>query len=88
MKEEMLKEKLAEFLKVALEEMEAEKEETIEQKEEKVVVTITSTNSSIEGTGSAMTLLNGVLALSKALNEQGITDEEIVFALAMKKGIK
>ena len=88
MKEEMLKEKLTEFLKMALEEMEAEKEETIEQKEEKVVVTITSTNSSIEGSGSAMTLLNGVLALSQALNEQGITDEEIVFALAMKKGIK
>ena len=88
MKEEMLKEKLAEFLKVALEEMEAEKEETTEQKEEKVVVTITSTNTSIEGSGSAMTLLNGVLALSQALNEQGITDEEIVFALAMKKGIK
>ena len=88
MKEEMLKEKLTEFLKMALEEMEAEKEETIEQKEEKVVVTITNTNSSIEGTGSAMTLLNGVLALSQALNEQGITDEEIVFALAMKKGIK
>lgn len=79
---------MIELLKKALEEMEAEKEETIEQKEEKVVVTITSTNSSIEGTGNAMTLLNGVLALSKALNEQGITDEEIVLALAMKKGIK
>ena len=79
---------IIEILKKALEEMEAEKEETTEQKEEKVVVTITSTNSSIEGTGNAMTLLNGVLALSQALNEQGITDEEIVFALAMKKGIK
>lgn len=79
---------IIEILKKALEEMEAEKEETTEQKEEKVVVTITSTNSSIEGTGNAMTLLNGVLALSKALNEQGITDEEIVLALAMKKGIK
>lgn len=79
---------MIELLKKALEEMEAEKEETTEQKEEKVVVTITSTNSSIEGTGNAMTLLNGVLALSKALNEQGITDEEIVLALAMKKGIK
>lgn len=79
---------IIELLKKALEEMEAEKEEATEQKEEKVVVTITSTNSSIEGTGNAMTLLNGVLALSQALNEQGITDEEIVFALAMKKGIK
>lgn len=79
---------MIEILKKALEEMEAEKEEATEQKEEKVVVTITSTNSSIEGTGNAMTLLNGVLALSKALNEQGITDEEIVLALAMKKGIK
>lgn len=79
---------MIELLKKALEEMEAEKEEATEQKEEKVVVTITSTNSSIEGTGNAMTLLNGVLALSQALNEQGITDEEIVFALAMKKGIK
>lgn len=81
MKEELLKNKLDQFLRQALEEL---KEEAKEQ-EEKIIVTITEENTSIEGTGNAFTLLNGICCLALALEEQGINTTDIVGVIEFVK---
>lgn len=83
MKEELLKNKLDQFLRQALEELKEEVKE--QEQEEKIIVTITEGNTSVEGTGNAFTLLNGICCLALALEEQGINTTDIVGAIELAK---
>lgn len=85
MKEELLKNKLDQFLRQALEELKEEVKEQEQEQEEKIIVTITKEKTSIQGVGNPITLLNGVIALANALNKEGITNEEIITALAIRE---